>query len=89
MNKSDLLSVLSGVAEEEPIWFWITTKEEMLERLRWNHAEAKEDLTDKEYAKMIAMLEIDDGVVQTIFEAEDYLLNKIAENRKNKTEGEK
>jgi hypothetical protein len=35
------------------------------------------------------MLEIDDGVVQTIFEAEDYLLKKIVENRKNKTEGEK
>jgi hypothetical protein len=47
MKKSDLISALSGVAEEEPIWFWITTKEAMLERLRWNHAETKEDLTDK------------------------------------------
>lgn len=89
MKKSDLISALSGVAEEEPIWFWVTTKEAMLERLRWNHAEAKEDLTDKEYAKMIAMLEIDDGVVQTIFEAEDYLLKKIVENRENKLEGNK
>jgi hypothetical protein len=34
MKKSDLISALSGVAEEEPIWFWITTKEAMLERLR-------------------------------------------------------
>lgn len=89
MKKSDLISALSGVAEEEPIWFWITTKEAMLERLLWNHTEVKQDLTDEEYAKMIQMLEIDDGVVQTIFEAEDYLLKKIVENRKNKTEGDK
>lgn len=89
MKKSELVSVISGVAEEEPIWFWITTKEAMSERLLWNYPEAKGELTEEEYGKVISMLEIDDGLVESIFIAEDYLLKKIVENRKNKTEGNK
>ncbi len=89
MKKSELLSAISGVAEDEPIWFWVTTKDAMLERLLWNHTEVKKDLTDEEYAKIIAMLEIDDGLVESIFNAEDYLLKKIVENRKTKEEGNK
>ena len=89
MKKSELLSAISGVAEDEPIWFWVTTKDAMLERLLWNHTEVKKDLTDEEYAKIIAMLEIDDGLVESIFQAEDYLLKKIVENRKTKEEGNK
>lgn len=89
MKKSELLSAISGVGEDEPIWFWVTTKDAMLERLLWNHTEVKKDLTDEEYAKIIAMLEIDDGLVESIFNAEDYLLKKIVENRKTKEEGNK
>lgn len=89
MKKSELLSAISGVAEDEPIWFWITTRDVMTERLLWNHTDIKKDLTDEEYAKIIAMLEVDDGLVESIFQAEDYLLKKIVENRKIKEEGNK
>lgn len=89
MNKSELTKILSEIPEEQPIWYWITTKEAMLERLLWNHPEVKEDLTDEEYNKIIAMLEIDDAVVESIFRAEDYLLQKILQNRANKLEGKK
>ena len=86
MNKSDLLQLLSDVPDDEPIWFWVLTKANTNDKaLRTEGFE----LTDQEYGKFIAMLEIDDGIVEELLEAEDYLLRKIKENRKTKLEGDK
>jgi hypothetical protein len=86
MNKWQLLEALSEVPDDEPIWFWVITKNNTNDKvLRTEGFE----LTDEEYGKFIAMLEIDDGIVQELCGAEDYLIEKIKENRKTKLEGKK
>lgn len=88
MRVKDAKELLSSLSDDEPIWFWITTKEEMDERAESRHGE-NTALTKEEYERFIQLLEVDDGLVEECFRSEDYLLDKIIEKRNTQTEGNK
>ena len=88
MRVKDLKAVLTTLSDDEPIWFWITTKEEIDERVENRH-EGQAPLTKEEYESFIKLLEVDDALVDECFRSEDYVLERIIQRRKPTTEGNK
>jgi len=86
MKAKELKDLLNSLSDDESLWFWITTKEEMDKRVEWVHT-GEAPLTKEEYESFIRLLEVDDGLVQECFGSEDYVLKKIIGRRKPTTEG--
>ena len=71
--------IIEKLPDDAPVWFWITTKSELDERMKNNNEPI---LTDKEYAHVISLLDVDDQMVDTCYQGEDWALNSVLEKRK-------
>lgn len=86
MKVKYLRETLDGLSDEDEIWFWVTTPDILLERIE-NMYEDEKPLNSQEYKNMIDMLEADDYMSETIYQSENYILEKIVEKRKLMKEG--
>ena len=86
MKVKYLRETLDGLSDEDEIWFWVTTPDILLERIE-NMYEDEKQLNSQEYKNMIDMLEADDYMSETIYQSENYILEKIIEKRKLMKEG--
>jgi len=88
MQVKDLKEAIRNLSDDEPIWFWVTTKKDMDERIQWIHY-GQAPLTKEEYENLIQMLEVDDGLVKECFSSEDHLIERVVSKRNQTTEGNK
>jgi succinate dehydrogenase flavin-adding protein (antitoxin of CptAB toxin-antitoxin module) len=83
MKAKYLKELTENLAYDEDVFFWVTTKEEINDRI-FNNFEGVEPITDDELQSFVRLMDIDDHLSNEIYEAERWVLEKILDNRKKK-----
>lgn len=84
MKVKYLRELIDGLDDQEEIFYWVTTPDEMKMRMEETYPD-EPYLSQEEYELFIQLLQADDEVSDTTYQAENYILEKLI-NKRNKTE---
>lgn len=83
MKVKYLRELIDGLDDQEEIFYWVTTPDEMKIRMEETYPD-EPYLSQEEYELFIQLLQADDEVSDTTYQAENYILEKLI-NKRNKT----
>jgi hypothetical protein len=83
MKAKYLKELAEGLADDDEVFYWVTTREDINDRVIDGY-ENEEPLTDDEFSWFIRSMNADDHLSGEMYQAENYILEKIMEHRKKK-----